>query len=238
MNEKQFFKDLYYFEHERRSKLTTNLAIPIGVLTLVFGVVSYYLRNFGVLGREVWSVAFYVGFGATFLSVFFAIYFLIRSFYNYGYGYPPMPSDISRDIQAIQEYYGDPYFKHYGKEQKDGLIEKDIDALIVGYYKRCLEINIRNNNSKSKYLHRCSSSLIAVIILLFLSSIPFWIRYHSSPNIQNAEATDWRQEVRTVSDEQKRDDKPSKSPPPKPEPTRIVVIKERNEKPEELPKND
>ena len=58
------------------------------------------------------------------------------------------------------------------------------------------------------------------------------------PNIQNAEVTDWRQEVRTVSDEQKRNDKPPESPPRKPEPTRIQIIKEHKEKPEELPKND
>lgn len=197
MNEKQFFKDLYYFEHQRRSKLTTNLAIPIAILTLVFGVITYYLRNLTLLGRDVWSVLFYIGFCATFLSVLLAIYFLIRSYYNYGYAYLPMPSDITGDIEGVKKYYEHPYFRRYGKEQKERLIQEDVDSLILGYYKRCLEINFRNNNRKSKYLHHCSSALIAVIVFLFASSIPFWIRYHSSAKVQKVEAANLRQEVKT-----------------------------------------
>jgi len=236
MDQREFFRDLYYFEHERTSRLTTNLAVPIAILTLVFGVITYYVRNFAALGSDSWSVAFWITFGATLLSLSFAIYFLIRSFYNYGYAYPPMPSDIDDDIERIGRYYDESYFKDHRKEEKDRLIGKDVDALILGYYKQCLKVNIPNNNRKSKYLHNCSSALIAVIILLFLSSVPFWIKYHSGPDPRNAEATHFIQEVRPVSDEQRQNDKPPESPPPKPEPARIQIIKEHKEKPEEQPR--
>jgi len=58
------------------------------------------------------------------------------------------------------------------------------------------------------------------------------------PSIQKAQAANLRQEVRPMYDEQKRNDKPAESPPPKPEPPRIQIIKEHKEKPEEPPKND
>lgn len=183
----ELFKERFYFEHERYTKLTAKLGIPITILTLVLGVITYFLKNFISFNNNFWYISFYITFGIVIIFVFFTIYYLVRSYYNYAYAYFPTPKDLSNDIDKIENYYKDDFFKDYQKEKIDELIETDIDLLILNYYKDCSEKNTFQNDRKSKYLHKSSSALILIIIFLFLSSIPFYKINLSNNKIQKTE---------------------------------------------------
>lgn len=224
----ELFKERYYFEHERNTKLTTKLGIPITILTIIFGVITYFLKNIINFNHDSWSISFYISLGIILLCVALTIYYLIRSYYNYTYAYFPTPQELSNDIENIKNYYKDTYFEDYKQKKIKELIENDIDSLILNYYKECSEINVTQNDRKSKYLHKSSSTLIVIIIFLFLSSIPFYKLYYSNSKIQKIEIINSNRKVLQMTDKDK--EKP-KDPPSKPKPSGIRQIKEGEEKP-------
>lgn len=185
IKESELLKEMYYFEVERKNKLSTSLSIPIGILTFIFGIITFFLRNISCLGYNGWVIIFFcIFFILTIISLVCAIVFLIRSFYKYKYKYLPMPSDIENDIKNIKEYYKNPYFKDYKKEDIEKLIEIDFFSLFPRYYKQCIKQNINNNDRKSLYLHKTSTAIILIIIFLFLSSIPFNVRYYINQKVE------------------------------------------------------
>ena len=147
----ELFKERYYFEHERNTKLTTKLGIPITILTIIFGVITYFLKNIINFNHEFWSILFYISLGIILLFVALTIYYLIRSYYNYAYAYFPTPQELSNDIENIKNYYKDTYFEDYQEKKIKKLIENNIYSLIFNYYKECSEINVAQNDRKSKY---------------------------------------------------------------------------------------
>jgi hypothetical protein len=149
---RKLFEKMYYLEDEKKHKLYTNLQIRITVLVLIFGVIAYYLRNLPHFGLDVLSVLFWGLFAVASLFVLRILYFLLRSFYNYRYSYPPKPSVMTNDIERIKKYYEDPFFIDYEKKEIEKLIENDINALIAEYYKCSLEVNIDNNDKRASYL--------------------------------------------------------------------------------------
>ena len=145
--ELEIFKEIYHFEHERHDRLTSKLGIPITILTLNFGIITYYLQNVINFNNDFWTLLFYIYFFIAILGTILTIYYLIRSYYNYEYAYFPTPEELSNDIKKIKEYYTDPYFKDYKKNEIEELIENDINSLITDYYKNCSERNVANYNA-------------------------------------------------------------------------------------------
>ena len=239
--ERELFEKMYRFEVERKNSLNSRLGIPISILTLVFGVIAYYLRNLSNLGLDVWSVLFCIFFVGTLCFVVLTIISLIRAFYNYAYAYLPRPSQISADVEEIKKYYEHPYFKNCKEQEIERLIEDDVSFLIGELYSECSEINITRNDAKSRHLHRANTMLIGIIICLFLSSLPFHKKYYSHPRIQKIEIVNSREEVIKMSNGENQNTQEPKSPPSEPAPPKpekkseIRVIKEAEEKP---PKQD
>lgn len=181
------FKEMYYLEAERKDRLYANLSIPIAIFTLIFGVIIYYLRNLTNLKCDTLTILFLYFFAVASLLVIFAIYFFIGSFFYYGYKFFPLPSKITAYHRDLKKYYKGQYFKNYEQKEIENLIKIKLNSFIVETYKECLERNIVNNQIRSGLLHRTLKVLIMIIFFLFLSSIPFYIKYYLNPRIQKVE---------------------------------------------------
>ena len=171
----KFLKEIYYFELDRKDKLNSKLTIPISISIVLFGVLSYFLKNIPpVFNDPIWSI-FLIFF---FFSAVFAIrsvYFIVRSFLRFTYKYLPSAGVLNSDYQDIYDYYHGEYFDSIETKEKLELIENHIDEIMRENFIECIDQNIQSNDLKNKYISKSINSIIITMILILVTSIPFFI---------------------------------------------------------------
>ena len=173
MDLQEFYKEHYFFEIDRRHQLTSALSIPVGVLTLLVSALfviskdlALPLDSFQVI--QLCFIAISVGLIIT------TIYLLVRSFYNYEYGYIATPKELKDYHDKLVEYYERRYVN-----QKRAL--EEIEELVNSQYAEYAHVNNFNNRRKSTYLHRANGFLIGSLLSVFITSIPYIVKSVCSP---------------------------------------------------------
>jgi uncharacterized membrane-anchored protein len=85
MNETQvfeFYKELYFFEHSRKADLDARMALPVGVITLLAGVVLYFLKEDTSTSATAASVILVSALAAAFSLMLACVYF-VRAHHNH-----------------------------------------------------------------------------------------------------------------------------------------------------------
>ena len=212
--EKELFKDMYYFELDRKEKLNSKVNLPITITILICGAIVYFSKSINMFGIDLISILFWFFYAGLLISTIITVYYICKSFYDYPYEYIPTASDFENDINNLQEYYEDPYFDDIEKDKKQELLQNDINKLIADNYKKCIDKNIISNDLKTEYLLRSSAGIIVTIIALILCSIPFFLKLNEYSDIHLVEIENIKKGSITMCKEE-----PKKSPPPKPKPT-------------------
>jgi len=161
----QFYKEHYFHEANRRHQLTNALAIPIGVLTVIGGALIVVAKHLDtpLTCIELFTLQFLAISSILLLTT---IYFLIKSYFNYSYGY----------IATSQELkdYRDKLIEFYKAESKsEEIAEKDLEEYINSQYAEHTHLNAQSNDLKSYYIHKANGFLIATLLAAFVSSIPY-----------------------------------------------------------------
>ncbi len=209
----QFYKEHYFHEANRRHQLTNALAIPIGVLTVIGGALIVVAKHLDtpLTCIEIFTLQFLV---ITAILLLTTIYFLIRSYFNYSYGYIATSQELKDYRDNLIEFYkADP-----NPEEKS---EKDLEEYINSQYAEHTHLNVQSNDLKSYYIHKANGFLIATILVAFVSSIPYVVDTIIKPTEpQKIEITNFNQ----IKENQMSEDK-------KPEPTKQEAIPKPIEKP-------
>lgn len=220
-----FYKEMYYFELQRRDRLASALTLPIGIVVIIVGGLLYYVPRLPPLSADPWIMAFFVTFGLGVLSTITAVYFLARSAWNHAYGYIPTPSEIEAYRQALVQYY----------RENPGVapgVDTDFESFLSSQFLSHTERNTLSNDRRSAYLHRGLCGILLAIIFLALSIVPF---YRSQASGQHAATTGSRvihpSKEKDMTEEKKDqqsepEQQPSATPPPKPKPPSGRVLKE------------
>jgi len=119
--EKELFKDMYYFELDRKEKLNAKVNLPITIIMLICGAIVYFTRSINMFGIDLISIFFWILYAGLLISTIITVYYICRSFYDYPYEYIPTASDFEKDINNLQEYYEDPYFDDIEKDKKGSI---------------------------------------------------------------------------------------------------------------------
>jgi hypothetical protein len=165
------FRDMYYFEHTRRSNYNSDFSLLVTIFTLASGIICYFWDNSNLFISLQKSTDFFFWsfFLLACLIYFRGIYFLIRFCLGYQYAYLPTPDSILKDKQAIEDFY-----KQTNKENEKILS----DEFLIHYYTKSSEINISANDKKSMFLHKARISVIFTLtFLIFISIILFSKKY-------------------------------------------------------------
>ncbi len=174
-----FFGQTYWKEFERRDRLNASLSLPAGVVILLAGVVGYYLQNLPEGTLDLWA-RFFVG-SVVVLSLFLliSVYFLVRAYFNHRYGYIASPKEIEEYIDALYEYYHE-----LEPDDLRVVVESDFRAFLAREYARCGAVNTNNNDRKSGFVHRANAFIVASLITLVVSLLPYFVTYYRQPRIQ------------------------------------------------------
>lgn len=175
-------RDHYRLEIERRRELTTALSLPVGVLTVLGGLLGLELKGFSY--SICWlTVAFSTPVIITVVLYGLSLYNLIRSYHGYTYLIVPTPKQ--------QKEYLDGLVAHYtGSGETDAPAKAEFEEFLVDRYIDAVETNTANNNDKAEYLHESNRFLILALVGVLLSGIPYLLDSQlAPPTVQRVEVT-------------------------------------------------
>lgn len=53
IDRQKLYSEHYYYELNRREKLGAELSLPIGIITLMLGSISYFLQKFNIVTNSI-----------------------------------------------------------------------------------------------------------------------------------------------------------------------------------------
>lgn len=171
MNRFDFFQKHYFFELERRHKITSSLSIPVGVLVVLIGAITYLLNNYQ-FEQDLYSFAIAFFLLCSIISAIFTIIYLFRSYWSYVYQYLSSPTEYKQYYDELVTYY-----QENDTEDYERLAKRDFEEALSENYASATDLNWRNNNRKSATLHKANTSLVWLVIFTFISFVIFYIKY-------------------------------------------------------------
>lgn len=177
MDHRKFYEDHYFSELERKEKLKSDLQIPIAIITIIGGLLGFFIKNFTKTG-DLHEYFFWVLIIIAVIALVGAIYFLYRSYYSYTYRYIAPPKQLKDYYDGLADYY------KINQGQTDEA-DKEFEAYIKERYAACAEVNRWNNNAKSAFLHKANTWLIGAVVSALISAIPyFWPVFQGKEKVQ------------------------------------------------------
>jgi hypothetical protein len=161
MDIRDYYKEHYFLESTRKGELTNALSLPLGILSLLIGGLMIVAQGIHLPLNDV-AIFLLVLMAVAAIFILRTIYFLIRSYYNYEYGYVPTPLEIKTYKEGLFTYY-----VSLGDSPEDAIKKADSEALqhVDSEYAAHADRNAKNNNRKSSFIHNANSSLIGAIIV-------------------------------------------------------------------------
>ncbi len=179
MNRFDFHNEWYNNELTRQEVLNEAVNIPVGILTAIFALYAFLLSGYN-LDDGIKTVDCFLFLGLLSLSIiaWIGVLFNISKSYNnhfkgYEYGYMPFSVDLEDYFQILVVYV----------EENKSLLPEDtstellFEKLLLERLRSSIDINAQNNSKKSSHLFQAKRWLLACIIFLILSVIPFGINF-------------------------------------------------------------
>lgn len=177
-----FYKEWYYKELDRRDQLSNALNIPIGILTALFGLVSYILLNFKYNSNNHCIVNLFVLFiSLTIISIISTMILLLIS-YTHKYKFKTFPledflikeytnieNDVNQYNKKIDEFNSivDDNDKINESEKKD--IETEYENNLCVVILSFIKFNAECNDVKSEFIFRAKIALLISFSLSFIT---------------------------------------------------------------------
>jgi hypothetical protein len=177
MTLQDFYKDHYTLEVTRRHELTSALAIPFGVLSLLLGALVVIAKEIHI-PLDDWKVIQLAAVVASLVAVSATTYFLFRSYFNYEYGYVPTPLEIKSYRDGLVAYYVSTGLT---KDVAIKTAEDETLEYIDSEYATHTHRNTANNDKKSAFLHRANGALILSVVITVVAGALYLARSIVSP---------------------------------------------------------
>ena len=223
MDNLDFYQKHYFHELERRHQVTTSLSIPVGILVILIGAVTYFVSSFK-FAPDVETAIFALFLTGAAVGILYCIVFLFRSYWSYEYQYLASLVDFLDYQTKLNEYY-----RLKSPKKAVQLTHDEFRKRIAERYAHAATRNAANNRQKSASLHKANTGLVWVVcFVLAASPIFYWQQYNNTKLVSsNSEV----QMSKSDSNKGKQDKPESKPEPQKPEPPQNVNLRESEEKP-------
>src|SRR5690554_4855897 len=129
MNDLDFYKNIYDRELNRRKNLDDSITIPVGIISLLIGLISFFYTNADykvIIMNDYFILSL---FGLSILSMTMSIIFIIKSYNNFlrGFNYPNFA--YLRQIRELQTKAIPNYNNKVGLEKQMSFESELIDRL-------------------------------------------------------------------------------------------------------------
>ena len=190
MNRLDFFKEWFYKETDRQFSLNESLNIPIGILTIVFGLLFFMFMNFSfsLEANLITEVLFLVLLCITILLGIIVVVYLFASynslFVKYEYKALPSPTELNAQYKKLEQYVTENKRLLPENVTADSLYEEQLIEMFSEY----IDHNVEKNDNKMSYLYQAKQFLFICVVSAMLCAVPFSIHFYSNKeNIQKVE---------------------------------------------------
>lgn len=190
-------KEFYFYEKTRKNDFKSETISYLSILTLIYICLIFFIQNISIfveykdgvnVGYNLGFLFYFfiISFFVTFIFSFVSLYFFIKSLYGHKSSYLPELIDLEKHIDELRTYYlGWYWINYYSYQEITDLFETHVKNQIISYYKECAFNDNNFNNEKAELKRKYLNNLITSGIILFISSIPFFIQYNlTDPSIQ------------------------------------------------------
>lgn len=164
----KFYEKLYFHEIEMREKLNDRIQIYLAIIAVLFSLIAFILKNVTKLEFAGTGFSFIIILAVDIIFLFIAIYYFIRSWYNYEYAFLPSANDTEEYRNLLIETYK-------GYNQAESLVENTLKEYIYKYYAECSSTNTRNNDQRSLFFHKTATVLIFSFCYTVISIALFYL---------------------------------------------------------------
>jgi hypothetical protein len=166
MNDLDFYKSIYDRELNRRVRLDDSVSIPIGLISLIIGLISYFYTNkeFNQIIIKNFSVIILIT--ITLICLAISITYLIKSYNNFlrGFDYPNI--SYLKEVREFQKVKIPEYNSKVEIEKQLVFEEKLIEKLIS-----ITDENTKINDKRSFDIYLAKTFLILSLIFMFVTTI-------------------------------------------------------------------
>jgi hypothetical protein len=234
MSLREFYKSHYELELARKADLTAALALPVGVLSLLVGALVVVAKELHAPFSLVESIVCAAA-GLSAVASLVSTYFLIRTLYNFAYGYVATPLEIQTYQSSLTAFHtgnGHPV------EEAKQLAEEETLEYVDTEYAKYADRNAKNNDIKSTFLHRANGAIIAALLFGSLAGGAYVFKSISSPEqVPKVEVVNLKEVSRMPTPQPLQaataPPPPSPSPPPavRPQPPPGRIVREDHQPP-------
>jgi len=164
----KLYERLYFYESERREKISARLSITFAAILATVGFLSFML-NADTHPR--WCVAqmlFWLLFIASACALLVGAWFFRRAWYGNTDQHLP-PAD------KIEAYHAELVTLYRDEPNADELVQKYFSSFMFDYYIKTSSIITANNDGRTYSIYRANLSLTIAVLLSFLAAIPFYV---------------------------------------------------------------
>jgi hypothetical protein len=158
-----FLKTRYDYELDRRDKLTTALAMPVGLLTVFGGSMTAMARSFTYQDQRL-TIAFLVFLVLGVCAFFGCAWRLWHAYSRQTYEYLPLLSEL-REAQREWRLF----FEEAHAPGADEAFGEEFDTRII----KAADENTRLNDNRAGWIHQSRQWLLAVFCFTALAGIPY-----------------------------------------------------------------
>jgi hypothetical protein len=170
----EFFKEQYKAEIERKDTLTNSMAIPVGVLTVLGGLLGFLSREFSYEPTNISRifVAMLIVSALLFLA---SIVLLFCAYSGYTYSYLPTAKELKKYFDDFSAYLKQAKSPTESDEALAQRAKQQFEDMLERRYIDAVTDNSGNNDKKSGYIHWANTCLISALAAALLAVIPFTI---------------------------------------------------------------
>lgn len=173
MDKLQFLIDWYNREEERKASVENSLNIPIGILTVLFAIQFYLIKDFDYENCQAWEKASLLVFVIiSSISALATGWYIFRSYHNfpneYKYGGIPYPTQLIKHEKDLIEFYKEnaAQFDNVNGEDK-------FNEYLQNKLAEHIDKNSFNNDEKYRFLNISKRLIFLSIVAIVIAFIPF-----------------------------------------------------------------
>lgn len=226
---RDYYKKQYEIESARRQVMTSAVAMPVAIISLVLGGLAVVARSVQLpLTGSAWLQVVCIAVAAC--LVLASAYYAARSFYGYEYGHIPTAGEIKSYYESLAAFYEITQSSANAKT----VAEKETLEHLDNVTAELASLNSKNNDSKSFFLHRANGTGLLAVVALTIASGPYIVdSMFAPPTPQKTEVTNLKEVVMPIqrhanqpASDQKPVQTPAQTPPttekPSPPPGRLI----------------
>jgi hypothetical protein len=164
------YRNSYENELRKKDDLDKSINIPVLIVTLIFGAVSYFSKS---LNYDCLKPIDYVILGfivLTFITLCVGIFRVIMSYNNGIKGYEYEITGSAKDYEKYREALYDFY------DEKEKKVESKFEESLITKFIECIDANTDLNIFRTFQLFLAKKNIIISLIITFITFIVFLIK--------------------------------------------------------------